>query len=62
MTDNDNAGDGAVVSVKEALVGSGIGVLVGWYRDGWAKDPGELSPTQRVTMYNSAVPYHRAWS
>lgn len=62
MTDNDPAGDHAVMQIKEQLRGTGIVVTVGWYRDGWPKDPGELTPAQRRQMWQTAVPYHKAWS
>lgn len=58
MTDNDDAGYEAVVSIKEQL--SGIQVLVGQYRTSWnAKDPGELHPRRRRQMFLSAPPYHK---
>lgn len=60
MTDNDGAGDAAVHSVKETLTGTTV--LVGWYRDGWPKDPGELTIKQRKLMFDTAVTYAKAWS
>lgn len=59
MTDNDRAGDDAVHTIKDAL--PMVRVLCSWYRQGWGKDPGELTIAQRRLMFNTAVPYHRAF-
>jgi DNA primase len=57
MTDNDQAGYEAVISVKDGL--PGINVEVGWYRHTWkSKDPGELKAQRRRTMFLSPRKYH----
>lgn len=56
MTDNDQAGYEAVISIKDGL--PGINVSVGWYRPAWrAKDPGELKAQRRRTMFLSPRRY-----
>lgn len=66
LYDNDNAGRKAVVQTYEALRGSGIQYVAGWYRPYWMeqtesgmkpiKDPDGLSPSRIRKMYHSALP------
>lgn len=59
LTDNDEAGWGAIEEIHSRL--EGIAVRVGWYRPYWlSKDPAELSDPQRRKMYHSA-PTFRDW-
>lgn len=61
MTDNDSAGQTAVVQIKDMLDGSGIAVYVGWYRSYWhnCKDPADLKPDRRRKMFHGSLPFHR---
>lgn len=62
MLDNDNAGKKGTVEVYEALQGSGIQVVSGWYRSYWnVKDPDSLSPQRYRKMFHSAIPI-REWA
>jgi DNA primase len=55
FTDNDEAGQGAIPQISEALHGSGILCKVAVYRSYWnAKDPGELRPDQIKKAFHSA--------
>lgn len=66
MYDNDNAGRKAVVQTYEALKGSGIQYVAGWYRPYWLKqadegmipvnDPDDLTPQRLRKMFHSALP------
>lgn len=67
MTDNDYAGREAILSIKSGL--DGMAVLIGIYQPTWsngsgrpAKDPGELTPSRRRSMYLGAVPWHQLLS
>lgn len=63
MFDNDSAGTKGILSALESFAGSGIRVLVGWYRDYWygVKDPDALSRTRYRKMFHSAIPA-TAWA
>lgn len=57
MMDNDNAGLTGTIGVYEALQGSGIRVVSGWYRDYWnVKDPDALKGDRLRKMFHSALP------
>lgn len=67
MTDNDEAGIEATVSIKETL--TGVNVFVCRYRDTWVnengrrcKDPGELTPSRRRHLYLTSEPWHQLLS
>jgi DNA primase len=66
MLDNDNSGRKGTIGVYDALRGSGIQVVSGWYRPYWVKqtedgmrpikDPDELSAARARKMFHSAIP------
>lgn len=57
MMDNDNAGKKGTVAIYDAMRGTGIRVVCGWYRPYWTvKDPDELSRPRLRKMFHSAVP------
>lgn len=56
MLDNDNAGIQGTLAMHEALQGSGMRVVAGWYRDYWrVKDPDGLKGDRLRKMFHSAV-------
>ena len=56
MLDNDSAGQHGTMAIHEALSGSGIRVVAGWYRPYWrVKDPDGLKGDRLRKMYYSAV-------
>lgn len=65
LLDNDNAGRKGTIAIYDALRGTGIRVVSGWYRPYWTKptpdglrevkDPDELSRPRLRKMYHSAV-------
>lgn len=58
MTDNDSAGEAAIMSVREHL--PGVQIAVGMYRRSDPKDPGLMTRERRLSMYENALPFHKA--
>lgn len=57
MLDNDSAGQHGTMAIHEALQGSGMRVMAGWYRPYWrVKDPDGLKGDRLRKMFHSAVP------